>query len=319
VHFIDKILRREEFKSRPPVLVDVGASGEIHKEWRPIARHSVCVAFEADDRELPNVRRRRSGFRELHLVQAIVTDKRDDKAQFYLTKSPFCSSLLEPDAESLREWAFAELFEVERRIELPSVRLGDVLGRLGHSDVDWFKTDSQGIDLRLFEGLGEKIVNRVLVADFEPGIMDAYKGEDKLFSIMVFMNDHRFWMSDMRVCGSQRLSSEVLKHELGRFHARFLPYILKTSPGWAEVSFMNEMRNPNLFTMRDFLLGWVFAVVKRQYGFAYEIASRGWDQSGERVFVEMKHRALARLNTAAFRIPVRYLEKMIMKISSVLQ
>jgi hypothetical protein len=50
--------------------------------------------------------------------------------------------------------------------------------------IDWFKTDTQGTDLRLFKTLPSKIADHVLAAEFEPGILDAYIGEDKLYSVM---------------------------------------------------------------------------------------------------------------------------------------
>ena len=48
---IDKILSRPEFQTEPPVLVDVGASGELHARWKPFAKYAVCIAFDADDRD----------------------------------------------------------------------------------------------------------------------------------------------------------------------------------------------------------------------------------------------------------------------------
>ena len=44
-----------------------------------------------------------------------------DKAEFYLTSSPFCSSLLKPDAKSLNPWIFSSLFAIDRKIELPAI------------------------------------------------------------------------------------------------------------------------------------------------------------------------------------------------------
>ncbi len=48
---INKILSRPEITGDPPVLLDIGASGEIHKNWKFIAKHSICVAFDADKRD----------------------------------------------------------------------------------------------------------------------------------------------------------------------------------------------------------------------------------------------------------------------------
>ena len=70
---IDELLTRPEFADRPPVLFDVGASGHVHAKWRPIARYCVCVAFDADRREMGYLSKTDGGFRTLHVCPAIVS------------------------------------------------------------------------------------------------------------------------------------------------------------------------------------------------------------------------------------------------------
>lgn len=67
----------------------------------------------------------------------------------------------------------------------------DVLKSINIDYIDWFKTDTQGTDLRIFASLGDELINKILVAEFEPGIIDAYKGEDKLYKIMEFFDKKR--------------------------------------------------------------------------------------------------------------------------------
>jgi hypothetical protein len=35
----------------PPILVDIGASGSLQKQWRALAPFSICIAFDADTRD----------------------------------------------------------------------------------------------------------------------------------------------------------------------------------------------------------------------------------------------------------------------------
>ncbi len=72
MNIIDKILRLEEFKKKPPVLLDVGASTRLVKEWKQIAKHSVCIAFDADDRNIDYVEKDSSGYRKLIMFNKIV-------------------------------------------------------------------------------------------------------------------------------------------------------------------------------------------------------------------------------------------------------
>ena len=49
---IKRILELQELQEKPPVVIDIGASGYIHSEWEDIAEYCICIAFDADDREL---------------------------------------------------------------------------------------------------------------------------------------------------------------------------------------------------------------------------------------------------------------------------
>ena len=175
---IDEVLARPELVERPPVLVDVGASGEIHRDWAKLAPYALCIAFEPDARELGWVEKQGLGYRRLVVYRAVLTDRETESAEFHLTRSPYCSSTLRPLGDRLAPWSFHALFEVTETTLLSAVTLARVLAEQKVERVDWFKTDSQGTDLRLFRSLGEERLVRVLAAQFEPGILAAYEHED---------------------------------------------------------------------------------------------------------------------------------------------
>jgi hypothetical protein len=298
---IDKILGREEFSNRPPVLMDIGAAGTIHPKWKSIARYSVCIAFEADTRGLGFEIRQSKDYRKLYVYNSIVMDKASGEADFNLTRFPPCSSVLPPRPDRLGAWAFAELFQVKETIRLKTVGIGTVLDETGIDKVDWFKTDSQGIDLRLFESLGDEQINRVLVAEFEPGIIDAYEGEDKLWHLLRFMEDRPFWMAGIAVKGSQRIRPELLGSIPTIFPSSVVRAAIKTSPGWGEVTYFNEYsaRSAGL-DKRDFLLGYVFALLENQ------IATAGEARFGDPIFPEMIRHASSRIARACLKVPILY-------------
>ena len=305
MNMIDEVLERPEFKDNPPVLVDIGASGSIHREWKPIARHCIGIAFDADDREMDYIVRESSGFRKLHVYKRLVIDhKTPGDEAFFLTRSPYCSSLLEPDIESLNNWAFGELFDVERKVRLKAVELPDVLREQSIRQIDWFKTDSQGIDQRLFESLGPELLRRVLVADFEPGIIDAYKNEDKLWSLMRAMDRYPFWMSDFQLHGSQRIGRGIAADKLSGLERRFVHLLIRASPGWGEVSYMNSFQEEAQLGMREHLLAWVFAVIKRQDGFALELAGRGALRFHDPIFSRLEKQSLTRIKRGLLKLPI---------------
>lgn len=112
---IDTILSSQHFRNKPPVLIDIGASGEINAKWKKIAPYSICIAFDADDREFAVNENTASGYKKLLVINRIVTATDSAATDFYLTASPFCSSLLPPQLEKLQPWMFKSLFEVQKK------------------------------------------------------------------------------------------------------------------------------------------------------------------------------------------------------------
>jgi hypothetical protein len=297
---IDEIFAHPELRERPPVLVDIGASGEVHRKWKPFARHAVCIAFDADDREMRYTVSQGSAFRKLIICNRIVVeDEGTGAGAFHLTRSPYCSSRLRPRTDRLEDWSFSPLFAVERSVDLPVTTLSRALADNGLVGVDWFKTDSQGTDLRLWKSLPREVSGRALVAEFEPGIIDAYEGEDKLSDVMACMQAEDFWLSSLVVKGSRRLSAATLARHFPGFFGKVVGRAQRPSPGWGEVTYLNSLRDPGSWSRREFLLGWVFASCEGQHGFAFELAERAAAHFGDPLLAAMRERSRGRLRRGA--------------------
>lgn len=279
---LTRIMNHEALASRPPVLVDIGASGSLPRAWLPIAEFSVCVAFDADTRDFSVQQSENCGWRKMVSVNRLVTAHSVESTAFYLTASPHCSSSLPPRTEALAPWAFRDLFSVESVVQMPATDINGALNAAGIDYVDWFKTDTQGTDLRIFAALPPRIRDRIIVAEFEPGIIDAYANEDKLHRLMAFMESLPFWISAMRVCGSQRITEPDF-NTLTALQRACLPAILKTSPGWCEIAYINDLSGYAM-TCREFLLGWTFATLQEQHGFGMHLANEGLARFQDSIF-----------------------------------
>jgi hypothetical protein len=304
MNIIDKVLRRPEFEDHPPVLVDVGASSGVNPAWRPLAKHSICIAFDADDRGMGQTRRDSKLYQQLHVYNRILTSGTETMSDFYLTHDAPCSSMLLPDTERLSAWEFADRFSVVEKQTVPTTNLQTVLTQLNLDRVDWFKADSQGIDLRLFLSLGDALVRKVLIAEFEPGMIDAYRGDDKLWTLMSCMHDRGFWISDMSVLGSNRIRKDLVKG-FTWFERNYMVHLLKTSPGWAEVAYMNSFSGNDL-GKREYLLGWVCASIKRQYGFALELAVGAMARFADPMFDSLQQHSLTAIRRSYLNLPAYF-------------
>ena len=267
----DQLLSKLEIH---PVLIDIGASLASPRIWGPIAGHSVYVGFDPDLRELRTITDQ-AYYKAVIVNEAVTCEKGSAEVRFYFTKSPTCSSTLKPDAASLGEYLFADLFVVEREAVVRATTLDVVLDRLALPGVDWLKTDSQGTDLRLFESLKPDRRARVLALDMEPGLIDAYVGED------LFVDAHKqllrsgFWLSDLEVQGTVKMRSATLSRlksmdpDLDKAVGS-----IKNSPGWVNARYLRTAAwlAQGDFDKRDYALLWVFACLDGQVGFAGDLA-----------------------------------------------
>ena len=296
-------------------MVDIGASGTIHKKWNPIAKYAICIAFDADSRDFEICESEDKGWRKLYSMNRLVASEAAEEMDFYLTHSPHCSSSLAPDQKALEPWAFSPLFEVDQVVKLPAVDLHSVLEKIGITYIDWYKTDSQGTDLRIFDALPKSIIRKIISADFEPGIIDAYMGEDKLHQLMAYMDKQPFWVSHMEVKGSQRIDQDDLQN-LNYLKRRFISSFLKTAPGWCEISYINKLSDKEM-TCREYLLGWVFATMKGEHGFAIQAAKDGAIKFEEPLFNELHNISRKSLSSASgvFKVAVKASKKVLRILS----
>lgn len=259
-----------------PVLVDVGASGKPPKIWEEIAKYSIYVGFDPDLREM--YESNSNGFYKSVIVNKAITNKDDQhEVSFYLTKSPYCSSTLRPDLESLDDYIFSDLFQVEREVSVEAVTLNNVVKQLSVEGVSWFKTDSQGTDLRIFNSLSGNIRKHVLAVDVEPGLIDAYVGEDLFIDAHRNLTQQGFWLSDLNVCGTVRLQRKnisVIHNIESNIDIERMNQYVKNSPGWCESRYLRNIDwlKQSSAGQNDYVLLWIFAIIDKQLGFAIDVA-----------------------------------------------
>ena len=259
-----------------PVLVDIGASGEPPRKWARLSEKSIYVGFDADARDIHTGPL--AGFREARIVnKAAVAEEGRNRVEFFLTSSPHCSSTLPPDNESLADYLFSDLFQVKDKVEADGVTLNQALADLNLDRLDWFKTDSQGTDLRLFRSLAPELINSVLAVDIEPGLIDAYKGEDLYVAAHQYLVESGFWLSRLDVKGSVRMRRATLdriKSDGGGLADALVKRNVRRSPGWVNATYLAGIDRliRSRAGRREYLLLWIFAMIDEQYGFAADVA-----------------------------------------------
>lgn len=295
---IERIFREPELQAAPPVLVDVGAAGGVTPIWRGIARHCIGVGFEPDARDAGRLGAASGAFARWVYIQGLVapTAGADGRKRFHLTKSPHCSSLLPPRAEALQDWLFADFFTVKETVEVPATTLAEALAANGLERIDWLKCDTQGLDLSIYLSLPEVWRRRMLAVEFEPGLIDAYEGEDKFWHTLRAMEKEPFWICDLKVCGTQRGQAELFERMLGRRTVHWVRRLAPPVPGWVNVRYLRNLTGgPEPLDRRGLLLAWVFADLLGQHGHGLTAARQGLDRFGGELFTRMAARSARRL------------------------
>jgi hypothetical protein len=299
---IEQIMNHPDLLAEPPIFVDVGASGKIHGSWSKLAKYAICIGFDADLRDF-STEQKDSGYNKLILINKIISDTPGIK-KFYLTKNPHCSSTLNPNLDSLDDWYFKDLFIVEKIRKIEANTINNVLKSLDINKIDWFKTDSQGTDLRIFKAINPSIQKRVLSAEFEPGVVDAYKDEDKLFSIFQYMNDN-FFIDDIVFKGSIRSKPYTVAKHFPKLHNAKINVINitnKSSKLWAEIHYLNNFNDNSSFKKRDFLLFCAILIIKKQYLFCIEICDRHIDHFNDDLVEKIRKHCLFMVRINAFKL-----------------
>jgi hypothetical protein len=274
---MEPIWNDEAFGVRPAVLVDVGASGDPPQLWSSIAQQSVFVGFDPDLRAVREVADGRFR-REIMINEAVVADEAASKTKLFLTHSPYCSSTLRPDAPSLENYLFADLFKVVGEVEVSATTLNKIVRRLDLAGIDWLKLDTQGIDLRLFQSLEPATRDGVLALDIEPGLIDAYEGEDLFSDSHSYLVKSGFWLAHLDVKQTVRMRQTTLDWILAGQSPQDAKKIVDTLdkiPGWTEATYLRtieSLRRRNA-GRRDYLLLWMFSLLMGRFGFAFDVAA----------------------------------------------
>ncbi len=314
---IKKIFEREELQLNPPVLIDIGASETIHKKWKLFSKYAICIAFDADDRDFIVKEEENNNFKKLYTFNCIVSDYDSNSSDFYLTKSPYCSSLLKPNKDGLNKLLFAPLFEIEKIKKTKTVALNSILKQLNINSIDWFKSDSQGVDLRLFKNIDEEIRKKIIVAEFEPGFINAYENEDRLYSILEYMDIMDFWISDFIVKGTPKIShTDFYKLSSNNLYYKFLKESQKIASCWAEITFINNMELNSNFMIREFLLSWLFAEIEHQHTFALTVAKTGYKKFNDPFFLKLEKYSSSLIKKEIYKL--KFFPSIITKIKKAL-
>ena len=258
-----------------PILVDIGSSGSPPDIWEAIAKHSIYIGFDPDLREIYQPS---DGYfyKSTIVNKAITNDESISESSFYLTQSPYSSSTLKPNSASLENFIFSDLFVPQKETQVSVTTLNSVLEDLSIKKIDCFKIDTQGTDLRIFNSISENIRSHILSVDIEPGLIDAYIGEDLFVDAHKDLVSQGFWLSNLNVCGSVRVKRSTVEklNDIDKdINFNSLQSFHRLTPGWCEARYLRtiDWLTHNQFEKTDYVLIWILSIIDEQFGFSVEL------------------------------------------------
>jgi FkbM family methyltransferase len=184
--------------------------------------NTIVFSFEPTPKLVNELIQKTSHFRN-YIVTAAAVSNFNGKAKFNIAGQADwgCSSLLEFSDKSQTEWIGRTDFKVTEEVEVDVLTLRDFIIENNIEKIDWIHIDTQGSDLNVLKGLGDKI-NIVM-----GGVMEAANKEDILYygqntkdECISFLNDNGFVITQMT-------TNDGFDNEINIFFARDINYIWK--------------------------------------------------------------------------------------------
>lgn len=175
-------------------VIDIGCSGALNPKWKPIESSINLSGFDPNEEECKRLASLSHNFRSVKYHPYAVAGH-NGSATLYKTKSIYCYSLLKPDTEWLRRFAFHDLLEVIGEEQLEVVKL-NAIKEFQELDIDAIKIDAQGLELEILNAADE-LLDNVIYAETESGFTSNYINESTQSQVNEFMRSKGFLLFDL--------------------------------------------------------------------------------------------------------------------------
>ena len=264
---INNILNHPIFKKKPPILIDLGAGGDLKTDWNFIKKFSKIIKIDADARSISEDFDQEKD----QIINRIIAPSKK-KNKFYYTNSSFCSSILEPNQNELKNWSFSKKFRVLKKKYLESTTIDRELNKKKIKYVDWIKFDLQGIDLTIFKSIPNKIKSSIIAVEFEPGIYEFYKNENSPSEIFKFMYKD-FFIEEIDF-GKGIKGNSLIQNKLNFLQKKLLNKVNKKTKIYMNIFYLRKNITLTKKNLRQILLFLCILINKKRYLEVLEITNK---------------------------------------------
>jgi FkbM family methyltransferase len=179
------------------VAIDVGASHFLPTNFHALERVVTLCLFEPYEPAAEELRRKyvRLGLANVKIFGDALADANGIRI-LHVTKAPSSSSLLKPKPREYFE--NPDYIYPIREVPVRTRRLSDVLDEASLPRADALKIDTQGAELLVLTGLGERFSRHTLAVELEIGFPGSYIGQPGFAEIDAFFTAAGFELIDLR-------------------------------------------------------------------------------------------------------------------------
>ncbi len=178
------------YLKNPIVLVDIGSTGGVSKEWKTFAGHLLVIAFDPDERAV----NQKTFEYDLEMISSGLYDGKTT-TKLYITKGQVSTSILKPAMDFLKKFPDSDRFEVEREEDITVDALDTLLGN--DRRVDFLKIDTQGSEYEIIQGARQTIGKSVLGIEVEVNFVERYKNQKLFLEIDAELQAMGFYLFDI--------------------------------------------------------------------------------------------------------------------------
>lgn len=163
LNFFQRTGLRPLVDAASPVAIDIGSRGGIDPDLEPIAWAVSAWGFEPDPDALRRLEQAGPGpWRELHHLPAAIGAGTGER-ELHVPRSPEGASLLRHNPAMLRDFAYRDLFEVERVIPVSTLGLDEAIAKYAIPPPSFLKLDVEGAELEVLEGAPSALESAVAI------------------------------------------------------------------------------------------------------------------------------------------------------------
>ena len=197
MHILNNIIRNDLLSIL--TVLDIGARNANPGRWQAFTKKLNYLGFEPDQEEClrlnDSVKRRNSIWKEQYFPFAI--GKAEEKRDFYITKEPECSSLLEPSPETLDGFSVVTKLELKEKISVNTLNLSQWAEEFSIQSVDFIKLDVQGAEFEILNG-AEKLLEKVLCIEVEVEFLEVYRKQPLFSDVDKWLRSKGFVLFDIK-------------------------------------------------------------------------------------------------------------------------